>query len=146
MADSLERKMLLLNRRILGIMQRPRRGGTRRGMVLRSHRIRTLQGRSALLPRLPVLHDPKRVPQLPVSRLVLWELNAYYDHRVLEALPERAYILTLGEDILNSIDEKKKPPVQNRPTRRKKDDAEVASPTHRPKQGPPAEGGNNSSP
>jgi hypothetical protein len=58
----------------------------------------------------------------------------------LEAVPERTYVLTsLGEDILKSIDEKDKPPVQNRPTRRRaKDDAEVASQTHSADQGPTA--------
>ncbi len=47
--------------------------------------------------------------------------------------------MTLGEDILNAIDEKEKSPVPNRPTRRRvKDDAEVASHTHPAEEGPPA--------
>jgi len=47
--------------------------------------------------------------------------------------------MTLGEDILNAIDQKEKPPVPNRPTRRRaKDDAEVASHTHPAEEGPPA--------
>jgi len=57
----------------------------------------------------------------------------------MEAVPERTHILTLGEDILNAIDQKEKPPVSNRPTRRRvKDDAEVASHTHPAEEGPPA--------
>src|SRR6266566_1223087 len=49
------------------------------------------------------------------------------------------FAMTLGEDILNAIDQKEKPPVPNRPTRRRaKDDAEVASHTHPAEEGPPA--------